>query len=328
MPTVHFLNVRQGDCSIVQHGSGRVTMIDVNNARRVSQGEMRKEAALQELAATKGNFNQKAYPANPIVYMQERGISGIFRFVLSHPDMDHMDGITDIFDQFSPPNFWDTDNTCDKDADDWDSSPYRKEDWDFYRSLRDSQSDPKRLVYHSGEPRKNYWDKDGIHVLAPTQELVKDANEKEEWNDASQVILYRANHPGDEPTWKTIFGGDSHDGTWDHILDAHRDAVSDVDLLIAPHHGRDSDRDFAFLDVLNPKLTLFGNASSKHLAYDAWSRRGLRIITNNQAGSVIVDLSTTCGSVYCTNRKFAESTLGDGTSYHEVYKAWLCDFVR
>jgi hypothetical protein len=30
MPRVHFLNVRNGDCSIIQHASKRVSVIDVN----------------------------------------------------------------------------------------------------------------------------------------------------------------------------------------------------------------------------------------------------------------------------------------------------------
>jgi len=32
MPRVHFLNVRNGDCSIIQHASKRTSVIDVNCA--------------------------------------------------------------------------------------------------------------------------------------------------------------------------------------------------------------------------------------------------------------------------------------------------------
>ena len=32
MSTIHFLNVLEGDCNIIQHDSGRVTVIDVSNA--------------------------------------------------------------------------------------------------------------------------------------------------------------------------------------------------------------------------------------------------------------------------------------------------------
>jgi hypothetical protein len=33
MLRVHFLNVGQGDCTIIKHPSGRLTMIDVNNSQ-------------------------------------------------------------------------------------------------------------------------------------------------------------------------------------------------------------------------------------------------------------------------------------------------------
>lgn len=328
MPVLHFLNVRSGDCSIIQHGSGRVTMVDVNNARLLTERERVVESLAQKFAAVSGNFNQKFSPANPIEYMRERDIDKIFRFILTHPDMDHMDGIADLFEAFSPPNFWDTANTCDKDTDDWENAPYRKEDWDFYCTLRESESDPKRLVYHSGESPREFWKEDAISILAPTKGLIDAANDAEEWNDASYVLLYRAKHTADGATWKTVLAGDSHDGTWEHILDAHAADVGSIDLLLAPHHGRDSDRDHSFLDILKPSLTLFGNASSEHLAYEEWSRRGLAVITNNQAGSIIVDFTTEYGAVYATNKKFAEAKLGEDAIYSEKHKAWLCAFVR
>ena len=37
---------------------------------------------------------------------------------------------------------------------------------------------------------------------------------------------------------RIVFGGDSHDASWDHILENHEADVTNVDLLIAPHHGR------------------------------------------------------------------------------------------
>ena len=157
MPVVHFLNVRSGDCSIITHGSERITMIDVNNARTTEEKESglsERAAALK--AAVAGNFGQKASPENPIEYMKDRKLDSIFRFILSHPDMDHMDGIEAIFDAFAPPNFWDTANTCEKDTDDWESSPYDENDWTFYTSLRAGEKSCKRLVYHSGQAKKDF----------------------------------------------------------------------------------------------------------------------------------------------------------------------------
>ena len=33
MPTIHFLNVKSGDCSIIEHYSGHKTVIDICNAQ-------------------------------------------------------------------------------------------------------------------------------------------------------------------------------------------------------------------------------------------------------------------------------------------------------
>lgn len=206
--------------------------------------------------------------------------------------MDHMDGLKAFSEAFSPVNLWDTDNTCDKEF--GDSDLYNEDDWDFYCNLRDGRpnSDPKRLTLHSGARGKYYNENDqghsggdGLHVLSPTPAMVTAANECGDFNDCSYVILYKT---GDR---KIVFGGDSHDGAWEHILEHHRADVTNVDLLIAPHHGRKSDRCYDFLDVLKPKLTFFGNANSEDMAYGAWNSRDLWFITNNQAGCMIVDIN-------------------------------------
>ena len=270
-----------------------------------------------------GNFNQKAHPVNPVAYLEDHSIRSIFRFILTHPDMDHMDGIKALFDAFSPENFWDTDNKKEMESSSWSASPYKQADWDFYKDLRDTkpQSNPKRLTNLSGA-KGQYWNQgennkggDGLTILAPTKTLVDQANKDDDYNDCSYVLLYKVN--GD----RIIFGGDSHDRTWEHILDTWEEDVRDIDLLIAPHHGRDSGRSYEFLDVLNPALTFFGNARSEHLAYDRWRNRGLRFVTNNQANCMVVDANTSPMDLYVTNETFARRVNPD-TSYSSRFRAW------
>lgn len=326
MPTIHFLNVKEGDCSIIQHGSGRVSMIDVCNAKRSDSQVSIVEMAMAKsmTRAVLGNFGQKAFPVNPVAYMEERDIDSIFRFILTHPDMDHMDGIKAIFDAFGPRFFWDTDNHKEMDDSSWSSSPYNRGDWDFYKNLRDTnpQSNPKRLANLSGD-KGPYWNQgeggsrggDGFTILAPTQELVDEANRTGDYNDCSYVLLYGVEGK------RVVFGGDSHDGTWEHILGNWEKKVQNIDLLIAPHHGRDSGRSYDFLDVLKPSLTFFGNARSEHLAYDAWYKRGLPIITNNQANCVVVDATSMGLDVYVTHKTFAKA-YNRSTTYNDQFKAW------
>ena len=336
MPTIHFLNVKEGDCSVIQHYSGHLSVIDVCNAKLPGSVAALTDAYVSaELArsarAASGNFNQKNHPVNTIEYFQKHNVTSIFRYIQSHPDMDHMDGIKCLFSEFSPQNFWDTDNQKELDASSWTGSPYDGEDWKFYKNLRDTNpsSDPKRLTLLSGAKGK-YWNQnddgssggDGIQVLAPTQKLVDNANASDDdYNDCSYVLLYRTDGH------KIIFGGDSHDATWEHIVANWTDDVTDIDLLIAPHHGRDSGRSYEFLDVLNPTLTFFGNAQSEYLAYDQWSRRNLPIVTNNQANCMVVDMDATSMKLYVTHETFARA-VNASTYYEESLQAWFAFMIE
>ena len=328
MATIHFLNVKEGDCSIIQHNSGRVSVIDVSNAKPLDLHKALVEAllAVDEAArGVSGNFNQKAYPVNPIKYLKDHSIEAIFRYIQTHPDMDHMDGIKCLLETFSPVAFWDTDNKKKMAASSWTGSPYSAEDWNFYKNLRDSKpkSNPKRLANLSGDEGQ-YWSKnedgtsggDRIQILAPTQQLVNAANATDDdYNDCSYVLLFRAGQ------YRIVFGGDSHDATWEHILSHWESDVTDIDLLIAPHHGRKSGRSYEFLDVLNPKLTFFGNAPSQHLAYSAWNHRGLSFVTNNQANCMVVDASTSPMNLYVTNETYAKKE-APWSFYHQDLQAW------
>jgi competence protein ComEC len=319
MSTVHFLNVKNGDCSWIQHNSGHITVIDVNNAKIEKPiTESHYELAKSSI---RGNFNQKNYPVNPINYMKAFGVSTIMRFILTHPDMDHMGGIKDFFSSFDVLNFWDTDNT--KEIEKFEG-PYNEEDWLFYKKLRSGAVEGiKRLTLYAGSRGKYYNQSDdgseggdGLYIIAPTEELVQQANNCGDFNDCSYVILYlTGNHK------KILFAGDSHDKTWEYILDNHKNAVENVDILIAPHHGRKSGRSFEFLDVVKPKITFFGNAESEHLAYDAWRYRGLEYITNNQANCIVADINNNDIDIYVTYENFAR-TYNPLTYYSESHRAW------
>ena len=236
--------------------------------------------------------------------------------------MDHMDGISSLFDNFSVLNFWDTQNTKVMDSNsDW--GKYDKNDWDFYHKIRKSQKSPivlnllagsKGIYYNQTENGKS--GPDGLHILAPTKTLIDEANETKEYNDCSYVILYKVNDK------KIIFSGDSAEKTWNYILENHKADVTDVDVLIAPHHGRKSGGNNDYLDVLKPKLTLFGNAKSQYLNYNAWNSRNLDHITNNQANCVILNADGENGiDVYVTYETFAKKR-NPNSVYNNNFKAW------
>lgn len=319
MGVVHFLNVKDGDCIWIKHLSDHNTIIDVCNAKieELKESESRNFAHFQ----SGGNHRQKEHPVNPISYLESFGVGSIFRFILTHPDMDHMDGIKALFDSFSVINFWDTDNN--KVIENFTDRKYSKEDWDYYQEIRKRTESPIVLHLYSGSTGQYYNQNedgssgaDGLYILAPTKHLVEEANKTGDYNDCSYVILYRTGS-----SKKVLFAGDSGEKTWEFILENHKEDVKNIDVLIAPHHGRKTGGNDDYLDLLNPKLTLFGNAESKDLDYSSWSRRGLDYITNNQANCVILDTDDGDIKVYATYETFAKK-VNPNTTYNTNHKAW------
>lgn len=311
MSRLHFLNVDPGDCTVIEHNSGRISVIDVcdGNIEKANSNSASVKTLGQLLAqmdserSSGGNFNMKSCVTNPIDYIRDLGISSIFRFILTHPDMDHMDGLDQLAKNFSILNFWDT-GVRKEDPDFSNYSPYLEEDWSRYKKL--INSDGTSCSTRLAGDRFQYANKgtdgaggDGLYILSPDKALVDAGNDGGDVNDASYVILYRS------AGGRILIPGDAHDETWDRVIREHTADVQGCSVLIAPHHGRDSDRSFDFLDTIQPKLTLFGNAPSEHLAYDAWNRRDLSYITSNQAGNIILECQNDSVSVYVENEAFA-----------------------
>ena len=313
MPVIHFLNVYEGDCNIIEHGpyhGNRVTVIDVSNAdngvdtqaeQALKASQARAEMRTRNYVPDgKINYGQKRLPDNPIEYLKKRNINSIFRFIITHPDMDHLDGVKDFFDSFTITNTWDTDNNKTMPAGS-SFGPYNKEDWDFYTDIRDGRYKGTGRHTFFEHNAVAYFTEDNINILCPSPELVTQANDEEEYHHLSYVALYTPPKRGGG-TWKFLFAGDSHDVSWELILEKYKEEISNIDVLFAPHHGRDSGRNYDFLKVLNPKVTLMGNASSEHLAYDKYPP--IRI-TNNQAGYVVLDITEDCFVIGVKNEAFA-----------------------
>lgn len=101
---------------------------------------------------------------------------------------------------------------------------------------------------------------------------------------------------------KILYCGDSGNKAWKNIMeDQHLlDKIKDIDILLAPHHGRKTGGDDLnkYLNELNPKLAIFGNTgNSKHKNYSAFYNREIPILTNNEAGDIIATIKES-GKIY------------------------------
>lgn len=211
MLKVHFLNVGKGNCVVIKFPSGRLTIVDIDNSRIDDENE-----TLQDPI----KFLDDYYPGEPV-----------FRFILTHPDMDHMSGLHELNQKRNIVNFWDTEHSKTVDFGKMGLGNYSKEDWLAYEKLRKSSDNPTvlKLLHHS-EP-KSYWIEDGITILSPSPNMVKLANETEEYNHLSYVI--KVEHEG----ISVLLGGDATKDAWRQILANHGKEALSSTVFLAPHHG-------------------------------------------------------------------------------------------
>jgi len=241
---LHFLNVGNGDCTIIELPDGNLMMVDICNG---------------------GGTNWQL--TDPIRYLGNTAT--LFRYVQTHPDMDHMDGLAALARRFSITNFWDTANN--KPRPDF-SSPYGKgkpADWDAYQRLRQQAKhyyrglSPVTLQNGGKLPYE-------LIVLHPTEGALRDANRTGEWNNAAYVLMLK------EGMFKALIAGDVDDGVWQELHDwASRNSnaralVSNITVFKVSHHGRRSGYCGAdWLNLTNPEQIVIskGSVSGEHSAY-------------------------------------------------------------
>lgn len=278
-------------------------MIDIccgNIAEEEAEKDSLKEAARIsfdsiEHVGLRGDFKQRLHPVNPVEWLgnelrRDKNLN-FFRFISTHPDMDHLDGIEALFKKHNPCVFWDTENSEEKDQDS-SFGEYRKEDWLFYQALHksgDRLGDVQILRLHAGSENRFYNRDDGngegdrISILSPSVKTQLEAEENDSVNDLSYVLLVKS-----ATGRKFVFAGDSEEFAWDILLPKYEDELKNVDVLFAPHHGRSSGGNDDYLDILKPKVTFFGNAKSRYLDDDTFNRKGLLKFSNNQMGSIVL----------------------------------------
>lgn len=296
MVKIHFLNVGHGDCTLIEHESGNLTMIDICNGDELDEEDAAEvadelgisaEGMMNYVGSTlltpyeilkAAGYNRELI--NPVELFQKLyGNRSIFRYIQTHPDLDHMRGLSALKKEgISIINFWDTLHT--KTSDDF--LPGDEEEWNEYLRHRNGQSGVTLLNLNRGSIGQYYnkhpnlsTDGDGLYILAPTEYLTSEANDSGNWNNHSYVLWLE--HKG----IKVIFGGDAEKEVWDSILSKYGKNIS-CHILKASHHGRDSGFHEEAVKQMNPVYTIVSvgkkpdtDASNKYKSYsnNVWSTR-------------------------------------------------------
>lgn len=274
MSVIKSMSVGYGDMFYIRHKSGNFTMIDC----MLPTDEAWRRVIVDEL-------------------VQQSKDKEIQRFISTHPDQDHVQGLEYLDSRMGLLNFYSVKNAVVKD------DPTR--DLEYYCELRDNTKKAfyiykgcsRRWMNKSSEERGQA----GINMLWPDTSnadyrAALDAAERGDSPNNTSVIIQYSLEDGVTALWM----GDLETEFMEKI-DGDVD-LPKVDLLFAPHHGRQSGRvPDAWLERMDPSVIVLGEAESEYL----WYYPGWDTITQNRAG----DIAFNCGSgrvdVYVSSSTYA-----------------------
>lgn len=302
-----FLNVGHGDCTVIEHASGRLTVVDVNNCLELDDetlaevreyyGDSASKLAEVPGVRTFGMLKEAGYNielTNPIEFLRKNYLGkDIFRYIQSHPHLDHMNGLEQLkAHNIEIVNFWDTEH---------DFTPELTNDadlasWNEYKRLRRSVNGSPKVLRHSYGASGTFWNQepdgvkggDGIEILHPNRLTLKKIQDSGNVNNLSYVLRVILGEV------KIILAGDAEKEVWDDLVSGYGDKLK-CDVLKASHHGRDSGFHEKAMELMNPQFTIVSvgrkpetDASGRYRKYckNVWSTRwkGNIVITCDVSG--------------------------------------------
>ncbi|WP_448983983.1 hypothetical protein [Olsenella uli] len=259
MTIVKSISVGNGDLFYIKHGSDNFTIIDCNIA------DNRKDAILSELRdAAQGKTIQ--------------------RFISTHPDEDHIHGLEHIDKNNLGWNFYCVKNNVWKEDETASFKRYKKLRDDMQRAFYIHRGCSRRWMNESDETRGSA----GINILWPdtsNDAFLKHlaiAEQGGNSNNICPIIKYSLENGA-----VVIWMGDLESNVMEEIVDEVD--LPKTDILFAPHHGRKSGHvPKKWLDIMEPKIVVVGEAPSKDLNYYS----DYNTITQNSAGDIEFDCGT------------------------------------
>jgi hypothetical protein len=228
---------------------------------------------------------------------------GITRFISTHPDQDHISGLVELDDSINILNFYCVANTATKNNPTADFKRYCKLRDDTNKAFYLYRDCSRRWMNQDSDERKNA----GIDILWP---ILTDSDYKSALADAatglppnniSCIMKYSLNN-GVTMLWMGDLETDFMEKIQERVM------LPKVDILFAPHHGRDSGKvPHKWLAELDPGLIVVGEAPSEYLNYYT----GYDTITQNSTGDILFDCISGKVHVYVENHSYVAGCLED-----------------
>lgn len=245
---VNFINVGEGDCILIEAPNKINILIDG------------------------GGTPQSDFDVgNKIVipYLRRKGINEIDLLILTHPHLDHLEGLLPILKEFKVDMVLDSGLLCD-------SSEYKE----FISLILE-----KGISYHKAKAGDNFIFSNNLEIFLLNPLYDSDFYEESDFNNASIVVkLFYKNA-------NFLFTGDIEEAAekkllvWQNILQS--------DILKVAHHGSSTSTNLEFLDKVNPNIAVitvgknhFGHPSQKII--ERLEDKNIQIYQTDEDGTVII----------------------------------------
>lgn len=278
MSIVKSLSVGDGDMFYIEHNSDNFTIIDC------CMSEDDRKTIVEEIKSKSSAKN-------------------IIRFISTHPDDDHIRGLEYLDEQMNLLNFYCTKNEATKEDATDDFSQYCELRDDTEKAFYLFRGCSRRWMNLSSDERGRA----GINILWPITNnehykgALKKVKEGENPNNISPIVKY-ALDGGVTILWMGDLEADFMEEIKDEIT------MVPADILFAPHHGRDSGKvPTDWLEEMNPKLIVIGEAPSEYLNY----YDGYDTITQNSAGDITFECVSGKTHVYVSKQNYSVDFLND-----------------
>jgi beta-lactamase superfamily II metal-dependent hydrolase len=279
--TVVFWDVQHGHSTYIKTPNNRHIVIDLGTGDYFGNN-----LEFSPLKHLKNNYNVKQ-----LDYV-----------IITHPHLDHIDDILN-FDLLDPKVFRRPKHLTNKEVmegvQDKDKPKFKK-----YCEINNRYSSPVSSDSSDSASNPDNWG--GLNIQSFTPSSCNHNN----YNNHSIVTVIELDG------LKVVIPGDNEKCSFDELLEKEtfKSAIKNADVLLAPHHGRESGYNKDFMDLVNPRLTVVSDGrfceTSANARYSAKSRgwkvfrkdgssKERKCLTTNSDGEVTVKFgSNSDGSKY------------------------------
>ena len=245
---VNFINVGEGDCILIEAPNKINILIDGGGTPQ-------------------SNFDVGSKIVIP--YLRRKGINKINLLVLTHPHLDHLEGLLPVIKEFKVDMVLDSGLICD-------SSEYKE----FISIIQ-----KKGIPYRQAKAGDNFIFSNNLEIFLLNPLYDSDFYDESDFNNASIVVkLFYKNA-------NFLFTGDIEEAAekklliWQNILQS--------DILKVGHHGSVTSTNLEFLDKVDPSIAVitvgknhFGHPSRKII--ERLEDKNIQIYRTDEDGTIII----------------------------------------